>query len=167
MKCRMQKCRMQNGFHSDVLFCVFGAKLTGSSRYRGHKRRAVMLHLLATCGFPPIRAGVRALRPSPRPHFGPSALLATVSHFPQAGWNRGVYNASPLNLIRGGVFLFSAPSSVQSPHHSQSRNAGLLIPLPCTSSPNRTHCVGLRFGLGRKRPFLERSNYYVRQSVYL
>ena len=42
------------------------------------KRQVITFRLLATRGFPPTRAGVRALRPSPRPRFGPSALLATA-----------------------------------------------------------------------------------------
>ena len=63
---------------------------TGFSRYREHKRQGVTPRLLTTRGFPPTRAGVRALRPSPRPRFGPSALLATARRFLQAGWNRGV-----------------------------------------------------------------------------
>ena len=55
-----------------------GLGWAGSSRYRGHERLDVTFRLLAARGFPPTRAGVRALRPSPRPRFGPSARLATA-----------------------------------------------------------------------------------------
>ena len=137
-----------------------------SARYSAHKRqgsrfacsrRAASLRfglVSGPCG-PPL--ALTSVHPHCSRRFGASCKQGGTVEF----------YASPLNHIRGGVFCFSAPSSVQSPHHSQSRNAGLLIPLPCTSSPNRTLCVGLRFGLGRKRPSLERSNYYVRESVYL
>ena len=85
----------------------------------------ITLCLLTTRGFPPTRAGVRALRPSPRPRFGPSALLATAQRFCKQGGTVEYFQCFTPEFTSGVKHFSFHPNHQGGKHHGRRESVHL------------------------------------------